>query len=83
MKEMYLKLPIMKSCQIDCNIQQRDRDEWLRLCRKGNTLGKSQTAKKKKKQSLNTVLEKTWAHAFLFQPLAFSLDQNWEQNFLQ
>ena len=34
MKEMYLKLPIIKSCKIDCNIQQIERNKWLRLHRK-------------------------------------------------
>ena len=78
MKEMYLKLPIMKSCHIDCNIQQIDRDKWLSAEKVI-----PQENHKQKKKSFNNVLENTWAHAFLFQPLAFSLDQHWEQNFLQ
>ena len=79
MKEMYLKLPIIKSCKIDCNIQQIERDKWLRLHRKLIP----QENPKQKKKSFNTVLENAWEHAFVFQPPAFSLDQHWEQNFLQ
>ena len=52
-----------------------EREKCLRLGRKINTFGKSQTEAQK---SFYIYLETNWECGFLFQPLASSLDQQWE-----